>query len=405
MICELSATKELWCISAKHGATQNRIYGFSGSFGTPYNDEESPALCIFAVKAIGSEKEVGYVFNNSSDEAHSWRRIGNYIGGGRRKHLVYLDNRSAVKNIILSLYSGQPMETKHGKSKIIVNKPCHIMEDGTEIYDFRIGNLIPSMEHIPLYSNGYLAHDGKDIRAQFNGKSFFTEYDPSLYAGLCASVARWKVNYGTREKEKQNNNPMLVCMVSDSTESVAIAYAEIIYQYHHNVNGLSLIDPCKDGVGFARQVIQNHKDMMDAGLVCDHLTENRANNYSWALAMVPNNFNATFGERAAIAKPYFFYTVWDKKSFCYRIKFGMDDGAYHWEQRYSLVSLDELMKGGKYLYKEIFSEFLKRIGPEFAHTGEETYLRYWSDPKHTYVEDNPLIGILKELIEAYPRSF
>lgn len=144
---------------------------------------------------------------------------------------------------------------------------------------------------------------------------------------------------------------------------------------------------------------------MDAGLVCDHLTENRSNNYSWALAMVPNNFNATFGERSAIAKPYFFYTVWDKKSFCYRIKFGADDGVNCWEQRYSLMTLDEQTTGGKYAYKEMFIAFLKKIGSQYASTEAETYLRHWSDPKYAYDVDNPLIVTLKEPIEVYSHTF
>lgn len=405
MISDLVSVKELWSITAKHGGTQNKIYGFSGSLNKPYNDTESPTLCIFSITATDSGKEIGYVFNNASEKVHSWERIRDYIGGGHRKHLVYFDERSSVKNIALSLYNGQSLDTKHGRSKAIMDKPRYTMEDGTEIYDLRIGNLYPPTERVPIYSNGYLAHEGKDIRAYFNGRSFFTEYNPLLYAGLCSSVARWKLNYGTREKEKQNDNPMLVCMVSDFTEEVAIAFAEIIYQYHHNVNGLSLIDPRKDGIGFAKKLIQNHKDMMGAGLVCDHLTENRSNNYSWALAMVPNNFNATFGERSAIAKPYFFYTVWDKKSFYYRIKFGADDGVNCWEQRYSLMTLDEQTTDGKYAYKEMFVAFLEKIGSQYASTEAETYLRHWSNPKHVYDADNPLIVTLKEPIEVYSHTF
>lgn len=405
MISNLASAKELWSITAKHGATQNRIYGFSGSFDKVYDNKDSLELCIFSIAAKDKGKEVGYIFDNSSDNAHSWERIRDYIGGGHRKYLVYLDDQSTVKNMILSLYSGQPMGTKHGRSKVVMDKPRYIMEDGTKIYDLRIGNLYPPTERIPFYSNGYLAYEGKDIRAHFNGRSFFTEYDPLLYAGLYSSVTRWKLNYGTREKEKQNDNPMLVCMVSDFIEEVAIAYAEIIYQYHHNVNGLSLIDPRKDGIGFAQKLIKNHKDMMDAGLVCDHLTENRSNNYSWALAMVPNNFNATFGERSAIAKPWYFYTIWDKRSFCYRVEFGIDDGTRHEERRYSFVTLDERTKDGKYLYKELFSTFRQRIGPECAHTEDETYLRYWGNPERTYNVDNPLVAMSKKPTEAYPYAF
>lgn len=200
---------------------------------------------------------------------------------------------------------------------------------------------------------------------------------------------------------------MLVCMVSDFVESVQIAFGEIVYQYHHNVNGISLIDPREDGIRFAQKLIQNHKDMMDAGLVCDHLTEERSNNYSWALAMLPNNFNAPFGERSAVAKPYFFFTVWDKKSFYYRVKFGIDDNKLHWERQYSFVTLDEQTKNGKYLYKEMFSTFLKRIGPEYAHTEAETFLREWSAPERVHDKDNPLTATLgaSTFIETKAYSF
>lgn len=402
VISDLISTKELWSITAKHGATQNKIYGFSGSLSTPYVDEESPAMCIFTVES-NNKKEIGFIFNNGSDDVHSWKLIMDHIGGGHRKHLVYPDDWSAIKNIVLSLYNGQPLNTKHGKSKVIMSKPLYVMDDGTEteIYDFRIGNLYPSTERVPIYRNGYLAHEGNDIRAHFKGKSFFTEYDPLLYAGLCSSVVGWKLNYGTREKEKQRDNPMLVCMVSDFTENVAISFAEIVYQFHHHVNGLSLIDPRKDGIGFARMLIQNHRDMMDAGLVCDHLTEDRLNNFSWALAMIPNNFNATFGERSAIAKPWYFYTIWDKKSFLYRVEFGFDDGTLHEEHRYSFVTLYEQTESKEYLYKKLFSSFCKRIGVECAHTDGDTYLRYWGNPEHAHNANNPLIAMREKPAELY----
>jgi hypothetical protein len=391
------STKELWSIASRAKKVRNTIYGFSGDLKKPYNndDKSQPNLCIFAVATADSE--IGYLFDNGEDEAHQWERIKDYIAHDR--HYVYPDRQSDVANMILSLYNGQPMGTKYGRSKCIMSEPRY--DDGTKIYDFRKNNLFSADSRISLYSNGYLAHEDNRIRAQFNGHSFLTHYDPILYNGIRTSVTRWKVNHGTRQKEKLANNPMLVGMVSDSDKSTAIAFAEIIYQYSRNVNGLALAGYHPDSTIFARKLIQNHKAIREAGLVCDHLTENRCNNFPWALALIPENLNKHFGERAAIAKPYFFFTVWDAKALIYKVKLGIMDDDVCWERRYSFLSLDE-QRDGKFLYKEIFSAFKQKIGSEYTHTDGETYLRQWGDPERAYDTDNPLTAMVDEPTDTYP---
>lgn len=400
------AVKELWSMVSKHGGTVNRIYGFSGAMRTPYQKADDPILCILTVTT--DNREIGFIFNNG-DGAHSWKRIRDYIGGGHRKNTLYMNEMLPVRaqNLILDLYNSKPMGTKHGRVKKIMSKPIITSNDGLELYDFRESNLFPAEKRIPIYKNGYFAIEGDHIRAQFNGKAFFTEYDPRLYAGICRSAIGWKVNPGTRGKEIEQNNPMLVCVVSDLQQSVAIAFAEIVCQYHQNLNGLADIEPRQGGYQFAQKLIANHLELRKNGLVCDHLTENRANNFSWAVAMVPEGLNKRFGNRAAIAKPYFFFTIFDKRSFSYKVALGFDDGTQHWERRYSFIGLDEQRGREKYLYKEIFKTFKAKIGPDYAQTDGETFLRKWSVPELMYDKKNPLTATLSTLtcIETEAYSF
>lgn len=401
------AVKELWSMASKHGGTNNCIYGFSGAMKTPYQETDNPILCVLTVAA--NDREIGFIFNNG-DGAHSWERIRDYICGGHRKNTLYMNEMlpTHAQNLILALYNSEPMGTKHGKVKKIMNKPIIVSDDGVELYDFRENNMFPAEKRIPIYKNGYLASEGDLIRAQFNGKAFFTEYDPRLYAGICRSAINWKVNPGTRDKEIKQDNPMLVCMVSDLQQSVAISFAEIVCQYHRNLNGLADIEPRQGGYQFAEKLIANHLELRKNGLVCDHLTENRANNFSWAVAMVPEGLNKNFGNRSAIAKPYFLFTIFDKKRFSYRVALGFDDGTQHWERRYSFIGLDEQRGQEKYLYKEIFKAFKAKIGPDYAQTDGETFLREWSAPERVHDKDNPLTASLSTStcieIEAYSFS-
>jgi len=400
------AVKELWSMASKHGGTINRIYGFSGATRTPYQEEDVPILCILTVTA--NNREIGFIFNNG-DDAQSWERIRDYIGGGHRKNTLYMNEMLLfhVQNLILGLYNSEPMGTKHGRMKKIMSEPIITSDDGVELYDFRKNNLFPAEKRIPIYKNGYLASEEDHIRAQFNGKAFFTEYDPRLYAGIYRSTISWKINPGTRDKEVEKDNPMLVCMVSDLQQRVAISFAEIVCQYHQNLNGLADIEPRQGGYQFAEKLIANHWELRKNGLVCDHLTENRANNFSWALAMLPDELNKRFGNRAAIAKPYFFFTIFDKKSLSYRVVLGFDDGTQHWERRYSFISLDEQRGREKYLYREIFKAFKAKIGPTYAQTDGETFLREWSAPERVHDKGNPLTATLdaSTFIETSAYSF
>lgn len=389
-----NAVREFWSCQSKHGDVRNTIYGFSGSFKQVYKEENDPDYCILSV--ADDDQETSYLFNNG-DGMQSWERMASYIGGCHRMHIIYPNQHFAAKSMILSLYGGELMGSKHGRTKMIIGEPLYTTEDGVDVYDFTRRNLFPAGRCIPLYGNGYLAREGDDIRAQFGGHDFYTEYDLRLYSGLYRSVCRWKTNLGKRPKEIERNNPMLIGMVSDFVEKeCAVSFAELVYQYHHCVNGLSLIEPLQDDYQFCRRIRYNHKQISDDKLVCDHLTENRSNNYSWALALIPSELNKRITGRAAIAKPYFFYTVWDEKSGLYKLKLGYDDGTKYWERRYSFTGLDEMVGSGKYLYKEILEIFKKRIGPKYEYTDGDTWLRQWSNPQEAYNPQNPMRIMLKE---------
>ena len=221
------------------------------------------------------------------------------------------------------------------------------------------------------------------------------------------TIQGYKVNPGTRPEEKAANNPSLILRVKNGYGPTKdIAFAEIVYQFFSGLDSLREIAETGDWTKTSRKIVQNHFFLSSYNQVCDHLTENRANNYPWAVGMIPQSLNKTIGSRASIGYPYYFLTMRDVHTGIYKIKLGVNNGQVCWERRYQLENLGELgwQCGDGPIYTTIFRAFQRRIGKKNSSTTGETCLRKWGNPVYAHDPDNPFVIAGMESLSIYPRA-
>ncbi len=161
-------------------------------------------------------------------------------------------------------------------------------------------------------------HKDNDLVIQVNDYAFYTTYDPLLYEVLGNTTRGYKVNPGTRPEEKAADNPALILRVKNGYgQTKDIAFAEIVYQFFSGFDSLREIAETGDWTETSRKIVQNHVFLSSYNQVCDHLTENRANNYPWAVGMMSQSLNKTIGSRASIKIQYYFLTMRDMRTGIY----------------------------------------------------------------------------------------
>lgn len=248
---------------------------------------------------------------------------------------------------------------------------------------------------------------GDDLVVQVDNRSFYTTYDPLFHKILTNTSRGYKVNQGTRPKEKAADNPALILRVQNGYgQTKDIAFAEMAYQFFSGFDSLREIAETGDWVETSRKIVQNHFFLSSYNQVCDHMTENRSNNHPWAVGMIPQSLNRKIGSRTSIGFPYYFLTWRDMRTGIYRVKFGMDDGQVCWERRYQLESLGELgwQYGDGPIYSTIFRAFQRRIGKKYMCETGETCLRKWGNPIYAHDPENPFLIADMEPLSFYQRA-
>lgn len=255
--------------------------------------------------------------------------------------------------------------------------------------------------------NDLIVRKGNDLVIQVNDYAFYTTYDPLLHKVLGNVIRGYKVNQGTRPEEKAADNPALIFRVKNGYGPTKdITFAETVHQFFSGFDSLREIAETEDWIETSRKIVQNHFFLSSYNQVTDHLTENRANNYPWAVGMIPQSLNKTIGSRASIGYPYYFLTMRDTHTGIYKIKLGVNDGQICWERRYQLDSLGELgwQCGDGPIYSTIFRAFQRRIGKKNISATEETCLRKWGNPAYAHDQDNPFLIMDMEPLSIYPRA-
>lgn len=255
--------------------------------------------------------------------------------------------------------------------------------------------------------NDLIFRKDDDLVIQVNDYAFYTTYDPLLYEILVNTIRGYKVNPGTRPEEKDADNPALIFRVKNGYGPTKdIAFAEIVCQFFSGFDFLREIAETGDWTETSRKIVQNHFFLSSYNQVCDHLTENRGNNYPWAVGMMSQSLNKTIGSRASIGYPYYFLTMRDTHTGIYKIKLGVNNGQVCWERRYQLESLGELgwRCGDGPIYSTIFRAFQRRIGKKNTSATGETCLRKWGNPVYAHDPDNPFLIAGMESLSIYPRA-
>ena len=255
--------------------------------------------------------------------------------------------------------------------------------------------------------NDLIFRKDDDLVIQVNDYAFYTTYDPLLYEILVNTIRGYKVNPGTRPEEKDADNPALIFRVKNGYGPTKdIAFAEIVCQFFSGFDFLREIAETGDWTETSRKIVQNHFFLSSYNQVCDHLTENRGNNYPWAVGMMSQSLNNTIGSRASRGYPYYFLTMRDTHTGIYKIKLGVNNGQVCWERRYQLESLGELgwRCGDGPIYSTIFRAFQRRIGKKNTSATGETCLRKWGNPVYAHDPDNPFLIAGMESLSIYPRA-
>lgn len=365
--------EELWNRAGKHRKSYNLIYGINKNPFKPYQPNTTPECFIFVVK--NKNGEIGYLFdNNIRDGTQLWEIIAKQIEAQRR--ILYAGNAKAeLLKLAEEFYGTQGLKT-------ISVDPCWQLGD-IPVYDLRQRNLISQTITSPVFRNAILVIREPDMFVDCKGHLFWTEYDPTLYAAL-QKVTGWKLNRG-RAADHEKEEYALVATVRDGKVRVDIAFAEIVWLFHHGRLDVSNLQ---------MSAIQNRIELSKDGLVIDHLTQHRANNFSWSLAAIPSTLNSSLSDRDRIAKPFYFLTVFDKSIGKFRVKFGNRDTG----REYKFL-FDDLASDGN--YAALLKNFCERIGSKNLSPNADSFLRYWSDPEKAHDPDNMLVAMLSEPVETY----
>lgn len=397
------ALKELWSIPGKHKGMRNILYGVPENPLIPYNDGENPKSCVFAVRGRKG-KEVGYLFDNIlKDEIQLRYIITDKIGD----NALRMDNaRQYLLGEIFAGYHNMTVKaTKQANARTIRNDPCWWF-DGVPVYDFRKENLVSDTVLSSEFSNASILRSDRDIMISCGDSLFWTEYNPDFYLALHC-VRGWKLNRGRSEDRKKGEAALVATLVA-TNKRTDVAFAEIVWQFHKGI-----IDTSR----FAESVIENHDRLIESGLVIDHLTHRRTNNYSWALAAIPDALNHAMSGRDKIAPPFYFHTVYDK----FIGKFRVHLGAFGmgWERRYLFDDInyrnpdDDIFassypvpKGrtGYTLYAALFDKFSQTIGKKYLDSDRVSYLRFWSDPERVRDKRNMLVSVLDKPLDTYTNA-
>lgn len=144
-----------------------------------------------------------------------------------------------------------------------------------------------------------------EIRIVHNDGVFCADGDAGLFELLQAAPG-WYVNKGYVET-----------LIADTH----IPLANIVWTYFHGI--LSEVDELRDALLYAQKYLAQRE------LVIDHLLEHKWNNHLYALAAMPRDSNASFGNlRTRIRYPCFFHVVYDHARGVYKVKCGIDKKKY-----------------------------------------------------------------------------
>lgn len=427
--------KELWSIKGKKGG-KNTIYGFSPKFPElgergriTYDDSTEPQMCILCTVAK-SGQEVGYLFDNDEiNGVRVYELLSQFIENNGNPRIFYTNFAQecrpvqvrkstngfceswSLEETLYSIYYGTTVEEADTLGAERIRFDAGIRLQDVEVFDMTRRNLVSKAKFSAEFSRGTCYRRDDTIHIAFpnkkesikaledpfgdppKGYDFVTHNEHELYRILCA--------LGNAGSWHARGDGGLCIGISQKNKVQKISFAEIVNSYF---NGLI------DADRIVESIMENHKKMIESGIVYDHLTHDKRNNFRWALAPVTKSMNSQLRGRDRVKPPYFFWTVYDTVNGKYKLKLGIYG---LWERRYYFDDLTyknneedffsasySCRRAGDSLYTTIYAKFKEHIGSNNM-KANLSYLSHWADPDTIADPENELIKMLREPIEMY----
>lgn len=405
---------KIWEKQGKLGA-KNIIYGFSGNPLTKYDANVEPDMCIFAyVTKNGVEK--GWLFDNIEiDGVRLRKRLASYIedqnslfikNDKSRPYSIRTQANTELWDVLYAMWRNTTVEDAAASNVRMMDKYERITFHGEPVYDMTFENLVSDKMRMHRFMNGkgdnqhmafFFERDDvlhmsiRNIEAEKRRGNSSEIFDP-IYMDYVTQFSYGIYNILTRITAEGSwfvHKGSLMFYFSRNKEKVSISFAEIVGTYWANM---------VDQTNPKESIIGNRKRFSKEGIVFDHLTHNKENNFAWAISPVPDKLNSQLRGRDDIKPPYYFWTVYDTLTQKHRVKCGMYG---RWDRRYLFDRSEYISDNAEdSLYITILKKFKEKIGKTNMEKGA-SYLSYWSMPEQMHNPENPLAAMSKEPEAGY----
>lgn len=238
------------------------------------------------------------------------------------------------------------------------------------VHELTKQNLRSDSRETYIHTSGVTVRADHEIMITSKGQFFFVDWDEDLHHFLC-SIRTWGAHSGDLKVDFGTGAKTPLYWIADS-----FSRGEITRDT--SVKDLKALWGQRDDT---KQV--------------DHLTENKRNNFSWALIETEKAHNQhLLDHRTRIRAPYYFYTVNDRKRGKLLVECGVAGLAYR-----KRFVFDDL--GQEYLECfDAFKEYAKAAG---CFSKGKSLLSYWGEPERAGAPQNPLVALLSEDMNTFER--
>lgn len=390
-------TKELWRYEADK--VKNIMFGFERDPFSKYNAEVTPELCVLRVvneKGVAVDWLIKNTEINGKRESEYLKEVilgydkPFYLNSNQKGCHIKEDQHLSLPAVVYAFEQQIPIEEAKTLNVRTINKyPIMFKEDESKtmlVYDCTPENLLADNMLVAENSNVTVNCDVSTMflsrhKNNMDGAildNFYTELKHGLIHIFNVLLPNAKIHWSLYKNA-------LKCDIRIKGR-IMVAFSEIVWLYHNGK--IDLNNPIQS-------IIKGHDELSAKGIVIDHLSERKSNNFIIMLAPVPSDVNSSFGaRRSTIKRPYFFYIVYSPENNKVYVMAGIENGYI----KKFVFSLEDHA-----IYNACFNEFadiLKKAG-YITKDRNENLFYYWSDPLKMEDEDNPLIKLSKMSADSF----
>ena len=242
------------------------------------------------------------------------------------------------------------------------------------VHELTRQNLRSDSRGTHIHTTGVTVKADHGIMITSKGNFFFVDWNEDLHHFLC-SIRTWGAHSGDLKVDFGTGGKIPLYWIADS-----FSRGEITRD---------------TSIKTLRKLWKQRDDTKQV----DHLTENKRNNFSWALIETNKGDNQRLLDyRSRIRAPYYFYTVNDRKRGRLLVECGVAGCCYR--KRFVFEEL-----GQEYLECfDAFKGYAKAAGC-FSKSSPKgkSLLSYWGEPERAGDPQNPLVALLSEDINTFER--